>query len=340
MLGTHWEALLTEPVDKPGAVAPLELDKLPKAALQAIYHAVTGKTESLSRDLEGNVICTTVDIDRLYEMIADQLNMYPKEVTPTTTIVVKAANDQAITYSSWERYKALRVENHEITSDFTIKIEAIFRLPNTPAAQRCVINLVIDSSLPVIAKQREDAQELDALGFFLMIRPEWKTLSVKIDFVDFLLAKAVIRTAEEWFGTLRKTPTKWLNTFIRDRISGVQRTVDQIPRIGFAAYLASIAFMANFRSINQILYAFALGLLLWSLLSVYSESLSKTVFRRTLNNVIPTVILLTDGDIAAYDKIETETNEPTWTLVSIIGSIALAVIINIVASYIFRYLTT
>lgn len=160
----------------------LALQNLPKGALQAIYHAVTGKTESLSRDLSGNVICTTADLDRLQGMLLDQFDIYPKEVGPTTTIVVKTADDQAITYSSWERFKVLRVDAHDITSEVIIKNESIFRLPNTPTPQRCIVNITIDSSLPLISKTKEEDDD-DAEGFiyFLAIRPNWKTVSIKID---------------------------------------------------------------------------------------------------------------------------------------------------------------
>ena len=323
-----------------GALAPVELDKLPKGALQAIYHAVTGKTESLSRNFDGNVICTTADIDRLQGMIMDQLDMYPKEVTPTTTIVVKTDNDQAITYSSWERFKVLRVDNHEITSDLTIKTEAIFTLPNTPAPQRCVINVVVDSSLPVVAKQREDLQEIEALGIFFMMRPDWRTVVVKIDFVDFLLAKSVIRTVEEWFKSLKPTPKKSLNAFIRSKMNVIQRTVHQLERLGFAAYLAGIAALVTFSSMNQIITAVSVGLFIWSVLAIYSDYFAKFVMRRAQNNIIPAVVLLTDADITAYDKIERDTNRPVVTLLSVFGSIALAIALNIAASYIFRYITS
>lgn len=331
---------MTEPNgDSVGAISAVDLEKLPKGALQAIYHAVTGKTESLSRDFDGNVICTTADIDRLQAMITDQLNMYPMDVTPTTTIVVKTNHEQAITYSSWERFKALRVENHEVTSDFTIKSEAIFRLPNTPTPQRCVVNIVLDSSLPVIAKQRKEQEDVEAFGLFLMMRPDWRTVSVKIDFVDFLLAKSIIRTVEEWFKTLRSTPKKPLNQFIMSRMNLIQRLVHQLERIGFAAYLATVAAIVSFQSINGVLMAVSLGLFVWAALSVYSVYLSRFVMRRTQNNVIPAVILLTDGDISAFDEIERETNRPLLTLLSVFGSIMLAVALNVVASYLFEYLT-
>jgi hypothetical protein len=56
----------------------LPIASLPKTALQAIYHAVTGKTENLARSLTGNVVISSADVDRLYEMLLDQLDIHEK----------------------------------------------------------------------------------------------------------------------------------------------------------------------------------------------------------------------------------------------------------------------
>jgi len=59
-------------IEGPGADIPSEgavsISSLPKTALQAIYHAATGKTESLTKDITGNVVINVGDIDRLFEM--------------------------------------------------------------------------------------------------------------------------------------------------------------------------------------------------------------------------------------------------------------------------------
>jgi hypothetical protein len=42
---------------------------LPKTALRALYHAVTGKTETYSKTLSSNVVTTYNSIEQLYERI-------------------------------------------------------------------------------------------------------------------------------------------------------------------------------------------------------------------------------------------------------------------------------
>jgi hypothetical protein len=78
----------------------LSLDSLPKTALQAIYHAVTGKTESMSKSLRGNVLVTSADFDRLYQMLREQMGHYTLLAEPTVTVVVKCDSSRTVTYSS------------------------------------------------------------------------------------------------------------------------------------------------------------------------------------------------------------------------------------------------
>jgi len=193
----------------------VQIDSLPKTALQAIYHAVTGKTESLSKNINGNVIISSADIDRLYEMLLDQLAIHEKVIEPTCTVVVKNENQRSTTYSSWERFKALRVSNHDVTSEITLKLEFVIKLPETPNPQRCIVNVNLDSALPIINKDKsKEPPSPQDLGFIIVVGSNWRTVSLSIDFVDFLVAKAFMAVVEEWFSTLNKTPINRFNDIL------------------------------------------------------------------------------------------------------------------------------
>ena len=116
----------------------LPIDRLPKTALQAIYHAVTGKTENMTKELKGSVVINYSDIDILYGMVMDQLGHYDPICPPTVTLVVRHAEEKSVTYSSWERFKVLQTHHLDVTSEVIIKFEFVIRLPNTSTDQRCV----------------------------------------------------------------------------------------------------------------------------------------------------------------------------------------------------------
>jgi hypothetical protein len=83
-----------------GIPTPVEL--LPKTALQALYHAVTGKTETYSKTLSNNVIITYREVEQLYLRISQQIGHYELVADPTVTVVVKHSDSKKLQYSSWE----------------------------------------------------------------------------------------------------------------------------------------------------------------------------------------------------------------------------------------------
>jgi hypothetical protein len=253
--------------------------------------------------------------------------------------VVKHANQKSVTYSSWERFKVLRVNNHDITSDLSLKLEFVIQLPNTPRPQRCIVNVLLDSSLPIIHKHKEKAEEAEALGFLFVIMREWNSVKISIDFVDFLIAKSFTTNVEEWFTTLKKTPIKKYNRFLLRYHDVFRTTLGQFGRIGMAAYLGAYAFFSrgDLHSLYQITSAVSVGLLIWASIVIFETTMMKHLFRRISSNIVPTIILLTDADDSAYTDVREALNSPVNTLFGFIGTIALSLTLNVLASYLFTY---
>lgn len=321
------------------ADANLPLASLPKTALQAIYHAVTGKTENLSRTLSGNVVITGRDVDRLYEMLLDQLDIHQKVIAPTVTVVVKQKQSKSVTYSSWERYTALRTNNHDVTSELLLKLEFVIQVPNTPTPQRCVVNVNMDSSLPVIQGQSKSYDQ-EALGFLLMLRRDWQTVEISIDFVDFLIAKSFSGAVEEWFSTLKKTPVKKFNEAVLRSFETIRTLMFQVGRVGMAFFIgAYIWFAPKEVTVAQAALASSVGLLLWVLFAVVHAPISKWLFRRLQLNVVPSVILLTDADERVYGEVTASLNSPVITIGAVIFSVVMSVVVNVGSSFIYAYMT-
>lgn len=142
---------------------PIEL--LPKTALQALYHAVTGKTETYSKILSKNVIITYHNFEQLYYRIRQQIDHYQLLADPTVTVIVKNKDSKKLQYSSWERFQDFSVNSPDMTSELIIKLEFMIQLPNTVSPQRCIINVSLDSGLPVVTTRREEGPNLYMLEF-------------------------------------------------------------------------------------------------------------------------------------------------------------------------------
>jgi hypothetical protein len=263
-----------------------------------------------------------------------------KIIEPTVTVVVKQKEGKAVTYSSWARYKALRTSNHDITSEFLLKFEFVIQLPNTPSPQRCVVNVNLDSSLPVIQEQAKQFDEAEVLGFLLMMRRDWRTVEISIDFVDFLVAKSFSGVVEEWFSTLKKPPVKKLNDIILRWFELIRGVLFQLGRIGMAFFLGAYVWHVGLKglSLAHATLAVSVGLILWSVFSVVQAPLSKVLLRRLHLNIVPSVILLTDGDVRAYDEITASLNSPVTTLGATVLAVMAAVGVNVGSSFIYAYI--
>jgi hypothetical protein len=142
----------TNGVGQDGESIAVYLDKMPQPALQAIYHAVTGKTERLSDELRRNVVVNFSDIECLHQQICAQISHYALIAAPTVTIVMNYGGGKKEQYSSWERFKFLQTSTTQVTSDISLKYEFLISLPNTPGPQRCVIGIMVDSAALIMAE--------------------------------------------------------------------------------------------------------------------------------------------------------------------------------------------
>lgn len=308
------------------------LDKLPRSFVQALYHAVTGKTESLSSVLRGNVAVNINDIQRLYDMLHQRIEHYNPLVSPTVTVVVEDEDNHSFSHSSWEHFKLFNNHSVKITSEVTIKFEFLLQPPNTQAPQRCIINVLIDSGLPVVVR---DGGPKDFDPWLISILNDWRTVKSKIEFVDFLIAKTFESTIEEWFKSLESVPKSRFVSFISLKMMSIRMASAHLGRIGAALFLAGyLYFNHGIGDTTKFAYAIALGLGLWGGLQIFMNMGMKAFSLHITNALLPTVILITEGDRRAYEKTCTRLKSSIWSgggvLASVLGSIAL----NLLASYI------
>jgi hypothetical protein len=318
----------------------LQIYQLPKTALQALYHAVTGKTETYSRDLKKNVIIRYSDIEKLYNQIMQQIEHYKLVASPTITIVVKQDNNKSLQYSSWERFKLFQIHDNSITSEIHIKFEFLIDLPNTNAPQRCVVNVGLDSRLPVICNKNLHDDNAP-LQFLIFLSREVPTVEISIEFIDFLVAKAFSYVIEEWFSCLEEIKEPKYTNFLINYIPMINAALKYFSMLGVATFLSSYVYFNNGQigDIGKLVHSISVAILVWSLISISVIFLRRKISRRLSKNIIPSLILITDGDTKAYETVKSGMNYPYNTCISIIVTAILSIAINILSSYIYTYLT-
>jgi hypothetical protein len=114
---------------------------LPATAVQALYHAATGKTENLTKQLSKNFIIRESDLNQLYFKIMQQLEHFERVAGPTVTIKVQFDNRESQQFSSWVGFKLSDSGKTEIVSNVVLKFEFVIKLPEVPVPQRYVVNI-------------------------------------------------------------------------------------------------------------------------------------------------------------------------------------------------------
>ncbi len=314
------------------------LTEMPMTAIQAIYHHVTGKTENMKQDFDGNVSICSNDVDRLHQMILDQIATHHVEFGPTVTVEVKHANDRAFHHSSWEHYKSVVPSTREITSEMTLKFELVLNLQGSVGPQRCVINILLDSSLPMLL----DGEKPRILprSFWIFASRNWKAVTVSIDFVDFMIARGFLGIVEEWFKGLTPTPSHKLTRGLIDKYPVFSSISSQMGRIGFAIFLASFIYTkGDGLSLRDVGFATCAGLVVWSLYLMLRPQILDVLYKRITSNVVPTVLLLSEHDKNCYDGITRRMKSTSGTLVGMVATVALNAAINLSCSYLYSYMT-
>jgi len=316
----------------------LAIDSLPKTALQAIYHAVTGKTENISKTINGNVIIDHNSISRLYGMIKQQMEHYQVESGPTVTIVVKKENNKNYTYSSWERFNSLKIDDYEITSEISLKVEFIFTLPDTEKPQRFTISINIDSALPLLKEKQDSRFPVDAFPFYFLMVKEWRTVEISVDYVDFLFAKVFISLVEEWFKTVDKCPSSPFSSSLMKHFDTISNIINNMGRIGMGFYILLISYFVPKSEITLSIFAtyVSIGIIVWGIYTICTTPIKKYLFDRLSSNIIPSVIILNGGDKRAHDAAISKVNNPTVTFFGIFLAIIGNLTINLLASYIWN----
>lgn len=316
----------------------LPLADLPPAALQAIYHHVTGKTENMSQFFEGNVLIRSADIDRLHQMVLDQIATHHVDFGPTVTVEVKHSNERSFHHSSWSHFKSVITTSNEVTSEITLKFEFVLNLQNTIGPQRCSISVLLDSALPLL--NDADHSETRAWGYWALVSRKWPTARVSIDFVDFMVARGFNNVVEEWFKSLEKSPTPELNQNIFDRYKVFAAIFDQMGRVGFAIFLSLFVFLKGTDlTLSQAAYAVCVGFVIWAIYLSARTSVLDKILKRITANIVPSVILLSDTDSRCFSKINDSMSSTRGTIIGMIGSLSISITINLLSSYAYSYFT-
>jgi hypothetical protein len=229
-------ATLSEVEILPDPESAISITSLPPKALQAVYHAATGKVATTEKSLRRNVVIDNTAVENLYHRICQEFDVQNLLAEPTVTVVIRYDEDGSCSYSSWERFTKITSIEDKSTSAVELKFEAILKVPGTDTPQRLVITVGLDSALPILeAERKKDRERLD-FGWIAIARNSWKTVEIKVDYVDFVIAKNFIQVVEKWESSLPATEGRDYARPILANMSIISGFSNQIGRIGASIF--------------------------------------------------------------------------------------------------------
>jgi len=314
----------------------LALDQLPATAIQALYHSVTGKTETLSKPFYERVLITKGDIENVITMVQQQMQHYTIMAGPTTTIQVKLSSKEKKQFSSWQTFNLHSWPQKTVTSEIIVKIEFLLQLPETVAPQRCVINFTLDSKLPFYDRDEED--EFMPPAWVLLRSP---SVSVSIDFVDYLIAKVFLQIIEDWVKTLEQIKSKTsLERLLRNGFDW-DFIFSRIGLIGLAAFIATYISIRHgeLNGIRQAVNLFCFGLVLYSFVTIITNYIGSKFYASINRSILCSMIVLTAGDSSRSKNAIEDAKKSYARIFWYAGSGLLSFLINIAASYVYSIIS-
>ena len=319
----------------------LVIDRVPASAIQALYHAATGKTENLHKRLIKNFIVRKPDLEQLYFKVLQQLDHYERVAGPTITVKVSFHNHEHQQFSSWERFRLFDSSKAEIVSDVVIKFECLIRLPEQLDPQRYVLNVDIDSKLPVVVDADNEVNtQFGLFGMFFGLE-KIPSLDISVDFIDYLCAKNLVQIVEDWFNTLEESPTPKWYAKLSNLPFNWRFMFNRVANIGAAAFIALYAYL-NGNALQKpvhIVYLGSVTIVAWTLSTLLCTHLGHLFGSMISKSLIPATVLLTTGDDRAFNKIRDRARTVVPKMVLYGLTVVGTVFLNVLASGLYAWMT-
>jgi len=314
------------------------LGNLPVSAIQGLYHAATGKTENLKKLFNGDYIIRYEDVEQLYYKITQFLEHYNVCAGPTITVQVKFEGGESQQFSSWERFKGFDLGKAEIVSDLTLKVEALVLLPGqADKPQRYIINVNLDSKLPVFAKSDQPGEFLMPMFLIRQI----PSVSVSVEYIDYLFAKNICSVVEDWVGKLESIKQTKFILKLEEFSSSWGYIFARVGFLGGAIFALTYTWIARDRtiSITELINLASIGVILATITSLLSGAIGQGFEKALRKGLIPPCLILTAGDKRAMTDIKTEAQNSLQSVMLHLSSVLLALAVNLAASFLYSWLT-
>jgi len=280
----------------PGAVSVDQGDQFKIA--QAIYNAVTGKTEKLSKAFSKNYLIKLDDFYQLDQKCSQACSQW-EVLQKNCSITVNHLDDNKEVFSSIERFKIYDMSRKAPTESVTYEFNLLLRLPDTEKPQPYKITVRAMSQVTMLERMHRDMTPPSFIRLFSA-----GGVVVEIDYVDYVVARNMLSMIESWINEVETAPkcqwlkpiqrlSHWIPPFVQLIVVGI---------VGWSLFITTESVFSADDSNRQLAEWIILGGLLFFLTAKLSKFAGRLIESGVDRIGTANIILLNKGDSALQEK--------------------------------------
>jgi hypothetical protein len=185
---------------------------------QAVYHTVTGKTETVSKRFSENYKIGFEDIKQLHAKCTQMCTQW-EVIEQNENITVYHVDDNKEVFTSVDRLKLYDQSQTSPIESITYEYNALLKLPDMAKPQPYKITVRMASRIALMRKTESEGPSPLIMRFF-----RGGVINLDIEYVDYVVARNMISTLDSWVREIEVTKKNRI-------LSSFQRYSHWVPKI-------------------------------------------------------------------------------------------------------------
>ncbi|MBK1884563.1 hypothetical protein JIN85_19260 [Luteolibacter pohnpeiensis] len=185
---------------------------------QAIYSAVTGKTEKLSRTYSKDYLITLDDIQQLHLKCQQACGQWTV-LNKSESITVHHLDDNKEVFSSYKRFSIYDHSKTSPTESIVYEFNLLLQLPKVEKPQHYKVVVRTLSRAAMIRRMEQEMAPPPLLSFFGS-----SSIVVDIEYVDYVVARNILGMIDSWVSEIERHSNLWW-------IRHIQRFTHWVPPV-------------------------------------------------------------------------------------------------------------
>jgi len=200
---------------------------LPVSVMQALYHEITGRTETLERRFDGDYIFDHEEVSQLVQKFLQAIQQY--NITGTDAqFTIKYVGGEKQTFSSLEKFLQLDSSKAEKVFSCEFIISFLLATPGLAKYQNYRIKILL----------RSWWLQADKKNLNWGISGNDVSAVLGIEYVDYVVSQVLISVFENWLSSLRRQEIK--------RTPKTIEKLDEFFQLGFSAVTCCATLLLSF----------------------------------------------------------------------------------------------